>query len=1129
MNRKGKPLPTQPNNSPMPAPLEVDEKRLAELMALHNIGREFNRTLDLDQILSVLLREAVAATPATHGNILLLDHETHQLRLAAWQGYTDAQSAILQQTESWVGQGIVGRVVETGQEAAVPDVSQDPDYFAVVPDTCSELAVAIDHDHQVVGVINLESPQPAAFDEQDIRFLKALADQATLAIANARRYEQARRQSEALGQRIRFQERLLDISTVLRSDLGLEEILQRIAQAIPETIGFNVALLSLIEGKPSHLQRVAAAGISPATFEQIREHQPPLSNYLRVMRQEFRISNSFFLPHHRADEWEPDVIHHTIVEGPDEVPAGHWHPQDALLVPVQATDGTLLGLLSVDDPQDGRIPSRTQVESLELFAALAAFAIENARRYEEAQRRLDEDRILLRASSDMLSSLEMSQVMERIVQHMAQAVDATSAYLCDWSPEGHTSTVLAEYIGPQAIAGERATDLGVTYEVTEGSVVWQVIHQRRPFEASLVDPDLTPEVRQHLQELGGQTVLYLPLIVQNEPMGYFEIWESRRPRRFSRQEIDRLQTLTNQAAIGITNARLFREIERRAVQLETIAQVSRRISSILDLDTLLDEVVNLIQEQFGYYHVHIFLLEPRRGEVVFRAGAGRAGQRIAERGGIRLKTGEQGIIGWVAQRGEPLLVQDVSQEPRFVPNQVLPDTRAELAVPLKLGRQIIGVLDVQSDELHAFDQEDLFTLQTLADQTAVAIQNARNYQEAQELAHSLERHVEERTAELQAALRQQEVLAEKTRAIVEGITDAVIVFDSADRVTSANPAVERVLGLSPKTFFNVRLHDAVAQEGTSDTAESALAVFTAFISSKQKIQQGAPLAECRFELGEKTIEASFSPVVQQESDSLDIVAVFRDVTRQARIDQLKEEFISVAAHELKTPMTALQGYTELLLSEAVGQVSSMQQQFLNIIKTNVERLVDLADNLLDHSRIKAGMVQLKIQKLHLPELIGEVVNTFQVEVERKDLQLTVDVPANLSGIWGDRGRIVQLLANLLSNACKYTPGGGQVGILARQLNGQIQVDVMDTGIGISRQDQEQLFSRFFRADNPLIREIGGTGLGLSIAKSIVSLHGGEIWVDSELGHGSTFSFTLPLAQGDRADITDPSEVLGVLD
>jgi signal transduction histidine kinase len=250
------------------------------------------------------------------------------------------------------------------------------------------------------------------------------------------------------------------------------------------------------------------------------------------------------------------------------------------------------------------------------------------------------------------------------------------------------------------------------------------------------------------------------------------------------------------------------------------------------------------------------------------------------------------------------------------------------------------------------------------------------------------------------------------------------------------------------------------------------------------------------------------------------VAVFRDVTRQVYVDRLKEEFISVAAHELKTPLTALQGYTELLLSESVGKVTSMQADFLQVIKSNVERLAELANDLLDVSHIEAGMVKLQIQKLHLFDLVNEALAAFQAEIERKGLTLVMEVPRDLPAVWGDRSRLIQLLSNLMGNACKFTPGGGKVGIMARQLDGQIQVDVMDTGVGISRQDQEQLFSRFFRADNPLIREIGGSGLGLSLARSIVSLHGGKIWVESELGRGSTFSFTLPLARGDNFELVD---------
>ncbi|UCC63093.1 MAG: PAS domain-containing protein [Anaerolineae bacterium] len=356
--------------------------------------------------------------------------------------------------------------------------------------------------------------------------------------------------------------------------------------------------------------------------------------------------------------------------------------------------------------------------------------------------------------------------------------------------------------------------------------------------------------------------------------------------------------------------------------------------------------------------------------------------------------------------------------------------------------------------------------------------------------------------------------------IVESITNAVIVFAPEDRIASANPAVRHVLGLPLELCLGVHLHDIVAQERGSEIANRAQVISLALESSRQKIQQGAPTVRRRFELSGQIIDASFAPANWKEGQSLDIVAIFRDVTRQARIDRIKEEFISVAAHELRTPLTVLQGYTELLLSESVGKVTPMQERFLKTIKANLERLAELVTNLLDISRIEAGTLQLNFKELCLPNLVDEVLPAFQAEIEQKGLTLVVEVPRHLPVIWGDQSRLAQLLNNLMSNACKYTPGGGQIGIMARQVNGQIQVDVMDTGVGISLQDQEQIFSRFFRADNPLIREIGGSGLGLSIAKSIVALHGGEIWVDSELGSGSTFSFTLPLAREGSPDTMD---------
>jgi signal transduction histidine kinase len=209
----------------------------------------------------------------------------------------------------------------------------------------------------------------------------------------------------------------------------------------------------------------------------------------------------------------------------------------------------------------------------------------------------------------------------------------------------------------------------------------------------------------------------------------------------------------------------------------------------------------------------------------------------------------------------------------------------------------------------------------------------------------------------------------------------------------------------------------------------------------------------------------------------------------------------------------------MLLLGLAGQYEERQKQFLNTIKANVDRVLEMVSEFSDISRIETGALKLDIKPFRIDDLVSEVVVSLRPEIEAKEVNLTVDVPPDLPEVWGDRARIIQVLTNLVTNAYKYTPVGGQIAITAQQVDDSVQVDVTDTGIGIAPQDQEKLFTRFFRADHPGVRRVAGTGLGLSIAKSIVEMHGGRIWVKSQLGEGSTFSFTLSLADYVQSQIS----------
>ena len=241
-----------------------------------------------------------------------------------------------------------------------------------------------------------------------------------------------------------------------------------------------------------------------------------------------------------------------------------------------------------------------------------------------------------------------------------------------------------------------------------------------------------------------------------------------------------------------------------------------------------------------------------------------------------------------------------------------------------------------------------------------------------------------------------------------------------------------------------------------------------------------------------------------------------------RANLAKSDFVSFVAHELKNPMTSIKGYTELLAGGAVGQINEMQTNFLHTIKSNVERMSTLVSDLNDNAKIEAGRLRFEYKATSAADLVDEVVRTMKRQIDDRKQTLEILIPENLPPMWADRIRVGQVLTNLLSNAYKYTPESGvlQVGVEETEnlwdADGAprvIHLWVKDNGIGLTVEDQQKMFQKFFRSDDPKAREAPGTGLGLNITKSLVEMQGGRIWFESEYRVGTTFHFTVPVAEG----------------
>jgi signal transduction histidine kinase len=240
-----------------------------------------------------------------------------------------------------------------------------------------------------------------------------------------------------------------------------------------------------------------------------------------------------------------------------------------------------------------------------------------------------------------------------------------------------------------------------------------------------------------------------------------------------------------------------------------------------------------------------------------------------------------------------------------------------------------------------------------------------------------------------------------------------------------------------------------------------------------------------------------------------------------RANVAKSDFVSLVAHELKNPMTSIKGYTELLATGAVGEVNEMQAGFLNTIRSNTERMSTLVSDLNDNSKIEAGRLRLDFKSVQLAELLEEIIQSTRRQIEEKKQTVQSELPEHLPPIWCDRTRLGQILINLVSNANKYTPEGGSLLVGAEASANHwdpagagrvVHVWLRDNGIGISAEDQQKMFQKFFRSEDPKAREVPGAGLGLNITRSLVEMQGGRIWFESQHRQGTTFHFTIPVAE-----------------
>jgi signal transduction histidine kinase len=371
----------------------------------------------------------------------------------------------------------------------------------------------------------------------------------------------------------------------------------------------------------------------------------------------------------------------------------------------------------------------------------------------------------------------------------------------------------------------------------------------------------------------------------------------------------------------------------------------------------------------------------------------------------------------------------------------------------------------------------------------------------------LDQRVRDRTRELAEALGREHATAVRNRTILEAIGDGVLVTDRQKQIILANPAANRMALLPPDQDLQER--------SLSETLRGVQPEAMEQIEERMSNGDADEHSIIRFEWNKRTVAANIAPVSLVLPDQSVVagghVMALRDMTREVQLDRMKTIFLGAVSHELRTPMAAIRGYVEVLTDLEAGSLSEAGRKYLDIIDTNIRRLLALANDLIDLSRIEVGEIALYREWTDLTSIVEGAADTVRREFEKRSLSLTVRIEPDLPPLYVDQHRVTQILLNLLTNAYKYTVAGGATLDMSRA-DDTVRIVVADTGVGLTEEEQARLFERFFRSNHEVVQKAGGTGLGLAITKSLIELHGGAITFESEFGKGTTFTVSFPTAE-----------------
>ena len=965
-----------------------------------------------------------------------------------------------------------------------------------------------------IGVINIRRLEFRPFSEKHIALLKTYADQAVIAIENVRLFNELK---ESLEQQTATSQIL---GVIASSPMDIQPVLDVVAENASRLCGAADANIAQVDG--GVLRQVARYGPipgSPLGFEWALDRDSLLGRVV-VDRQTIHV---------------PD-----LAAGVNEYPksTGIQRGFRTMLATPLLREGVPVGVIGVRRMEVQPFTDK-QIALLKTFADQAVIAIENVRLFKEIQERNAELREALEhqtATSEVLgiisrSPTDVQPVLDAIVESATRVCGVDDVVLR--LREGDIMVPRAHF-GPMPIKR-------VEISIDELQYRWMREH------GALHIPDIRAQNDfPMLGSLGNyRTFLAAPLRQQGELIGTLT---ARRieVRPFTPAQIKLLETFADQAVIAIENVRLFKELTEALEQQTATSQILGVIaSSPTDIQPVLDVVAENAARLCDATDAVIHRIDGDK----LRSGA-RYGLLPTRRGSEPLTSIDRGSIpGRTVIDRRTLHIHDLAAEldDLLAPFARSLGVRTVLATPLLREGIPIGTIHIRRMEVRPFTEKQIKLLETFAAQAVIAIENVRLFQELEARTRELARSVGELKAlgevgqAVSSTLDLQTVLSTIVRHAVElSGTSCGIIFDYDEstqefRVRASHKMEEELVEVYRATPLRLGEGSTGGAAATRapiqvvDLLDERQPRYTRIRSLLARLGYQSLLA-VPILLEQRTMGAltvyrrvtgNFSPEVvnllqtfaTQSALAIQNARLFREIEDKSRqieaANRHKSEFLANMSHELRTPLNAIIGFSEVLGERMFGELNEKQAEYTDDILSSGRHLLSLINEILDLSKVEAGRMELELATFDLPLAIDNARTFVRERATKHGINLDVTVDERLGDFVGDERKIKQVLLNLLSNAVKFTPERGRIGINARQADGSVEISVSDTGIGIASEDQARIFEEFRQVGSDYAHKTEGTGLGLTLAKKFVELHGGRIWVTSEVGKGSTFSFTLP--------------------